>query len=330
MRSAGRCKVTVGEGDPVRPRACSQASPSSSGFVFPGSRGANVSTGEDRICRKRGLLFLCRASGRQLGAGQVPPQGETAGRSAWASLGSFSGEGFPVATSGSTLLFELKTSCRGGSHPCAEAPRTCYRQTFTHTRSVPGAGLRNDGGHRDGQSLAEGVAGCHHLRRGERDQRADKGQRHTKGTSVTFRSRVFGEEPGLSWASWKAGFHEAKGKDSKLKGQSGQRPKAGGCQAFPGRDRGARVSWKCWRKSWHRRGCRSPGFAHRPRSWYFWVWAALLCGQVAAEDGFSQEELGAGGLGGRFLQWLQSREGLARLDAMGREAVGAAGAPGSR
>lgn len=114
MRSAGCCKVTVGEGDPVRPRACSQASPSSSGFVFPGSRGANVSTGEDRICRKRGLLFLCRASGRQLSAGQVPPQGETAGRSAWASLGSFLGEGFPVATSGSTLLFELKTSCREG------------------------------------------------------------------------------------------------------------------------------------------------------------------------------------------------------------------------
>lgn len=139
---------------------------------------------------------------------------------------------------------------------------------------------------------------------------------------MTFRSRVFGEERGLSWASWKAGFHEAKGKDSKLKGQSGQRPKAGGCQAFPGRDRGARVSWKCWRKSWHRRGCRSPGFAHRPRSWYFWVWAALLCGQVAAEDGFSQEELGAGGLGGRFLQWLQSREGLARLDATGEGSCG--------
>lgn len=158
VRAAGRCKVTVGEGDPVRPRACSQASPSSLGFVFPGSRGANVSTGEDGIFRKRGLLFLCHASGRQLGAGQVSPQGETAGRSAWASLGSFTGEGPPVGTSGSTLLFELKT------------------------------------------------------RRGARDQRADEGQGHTKGTSVTFRSRAFGEEPGGAGPRGRRGFMRRKGR----------------------------------------------------------------------------------------------------------------------
>lgn len=69
---------------------------------------------------------------------------------------------------------EFKTSLREGQdsllgkglHPCVAALSIFCRQTFTDTRSVPGRGLRNVGGHRDVQYVVEGVVRLPPLRRG--------------------------------------------------------------------------------------------------------------------------------------------------------------------
>lgn len=69
-------------------------------------------------------------------------------------------------------------------HPCAEAPRTFYRQTSSNTRSVPSTGLRNVGGTEMDRTWLRGWGGCH------RPEARRTVTSALKGCSITLRARL--------------------------------------------------------------------------------------------------------------------------------------------